>query len=64
MSVNAITNNTVHTQYQPTSTGDESKEIRAKPDHDGDSDDSAQTTKSPSVNANGSVVGSVVDVKV
>lgn len=64
MSVSAVANNTVHTQHQPTSTSNENKEINARPDQDGDTDDSVQTARSPAVNSSGSVVGSVVDVKV
>ncbi|MEA9391237.1 hypothetical protein SJI19_11910 [Acerihabitans sp. TG2] len=66
MSIGSVGSMPVNTQYQASSAG-EKGEAKVGPDHDGDADDAATSVSqvsSPSVNASGSVVGSVVNVKV
>lgn len=66
MSVSSVGNSSVSSEYHA-SMAREKAESKAAPDHDHDADDSAKLVSkasSPSVNASGSVVGSVVNVKV
>lgn len=66
MSVNSIGSNLANTHYQA-DRAREKNESKSLPDNDHDSDDAVKSVSkmsTPSVNASGSVVGSVVNVKV
>ncbi|SFT80548.1 hypothetical protein SAMN05192562_102192 [Kosakonia arachidis] len=66
MSVNSIGSNLANTHYQVDSAREKS-ESKSLPDNDRDSDDAVKSVSkmsTPSVNSSGSVVGSVVNVKV
>lgn len=66
MSIGAISNSPVPAQ-KPASVSSEQNESKVSPEHDGDGDDAAASVSkasAPSVNSSGSVVGSVVNVKV